>query len=211
MWPRNERMAARIHFVAEAGLQRIYPCPDKVDEGLGRDLELEAADSGADIYEFVEQGALVDEGGQGLLHSYGRAASSDVAGKGKQLANVDHLAILVAGDAGRHLQVHFEIAGNDADEESVAVAPQDECLEDLFDILPELRSDMLCSEIRLVHFVRNERVFYSGRIEQSGCICFVDFHDSASLPRKDRTKSRKAGFQGDIPLLFLPDSVILHP
>ena len=172
-------MAARFHFVAEAGLQRIYPCPDEVDEGLGRDLELETADSGADIYEVVEQGALVDEGRQGLLHSDGGTSAADVAGQGEQLADVDHLAVLVAGDAGRHLQVHLEIAGNHADEESVAVAPQYKRLEDLFDVLPELRRDMLGSEIILVHLVGNEGVFYACRIEQAGRICFLDLH---SLP-----------------------------
>ena len=83
-------------------------CVDELDEVLGRDAYLQAPYPGAHIDAVVEQGAFVDECGKGLFHADGRAAAADVAGQGQELLDVQHFAVLVAGNAGGGFQVHLQ-------------------------------------------------------------------------------------------------------
>ena len=68
-------------------------------------------------------------GGEMLLHSYGRAAATDIACEGKELLHGYHLALLIARHLGGELEVYGGIAGDDTYEIAGAVALQDEGLE----------------------------------------------------------------------------------
>lgn len=115
-------------------LNRVEVGTDVGDEVAGRDLQLESALTCADIDIVVEEGRLVDEGGKRLLHPDGRTAASDIAGKREQFFDVKHLAALVAGDFGGHLEIDFEVPGHHADKEAGFVPSQDKSLEDQIDI-----------------------------------------------------------------------------
>ena len=184
-------MKMRVFYGQSGGrdLQRIDFRPDKVDQGLRGDFQLETAKAGADVDVVVEEGAFVDEGGEGFLHADGGAAAADVAGGGQEFTDVEHLAVLVAGDLGGDLQVHFEIAGDHADEEAGAVAAQHEGLEHLFDILAQLVGDVLRGQVGFVHFVGDEFVGDAGCVEQpgriglGGCVILLGHRAGESLKR----------------------------
>lgn len=66
------------------------------EEVLRGEAELEAAEAGAHVDVLLFQGAGVDVGGEGFLHTDGGATASDIAGCGEQLFHVDEVAALVA-------------------------------------------------------------------------------------------------------------------
>ena len=120
----------------------------------------------------------MEPGGQRFLHADGGAAAADVAGEGEELFDVDHLQFLVAGDAGGLLEVHLLGAGNDADDEARAVAPQHEGFEEPIDGLAEQGGDVLGAEVVLVDLVGDEFVGYLQLVEQPCGVGFIDFHVS---------------------------------
>lgn len=112
----------------------------------------------------------MDERGQALLHAHGRAAPADVARGGKQLLQGEQLALLVARDAGRHLEIHLVLAGDDAHEEPRAVAPQHDGLEHLFHVFTQTRGHVHRAEVTLVHHVGDKLVGHTRLVEQAGGI-----------------------------------------
>ena len=68
-----------------------------------------------------------------LLHADRWTATADVSGERKQVFHRDEVALLVARDLRRELQVDLAAARNDADEVAGLVAAQYEGLEDLLD------------------------------------------------------------------------------
>ena len=84
-----------------------------------------------------------------------------------------HFSLFVARHFCRLLKVDFHISGNDTDEKFRTVARQHECLKHLIDVFVELVGDMLCTEVRLIHNIRHERVRYFCLIQQTRHVCFT--------------------------------------
>ena len=118
----------------------------------------------------------MDEGGKGLFHADGGAAPADVAGEGQKLLHVDHGAVLIAADAGRHLQVHFRGTGHYAYEQTVFVSPQDQGLEHTVQVFSQLLRHVGGLQMLLVHLIGDQGVGDSGGVQQPGGICFLNLH-----------------------------------
>ena len=104
----------------------------------------------------MQLGRLVEKGRERLFHAYGRATSPDIPGFGQQLFHMKHGGTFVAGNAGRNLQVHFQVPGHDADKESGAVSPKDQGLEDLLDGFTKLVGNVLRRQILLIEPIGNQ-------------------------------------------------------
>ncbi len=141
---------------------------DETDQVGRRYCQLQASHSGADIYGLEIQGCGMEESGEVLFHSYWGTASADISGHSEQILHRYHLHFLVAGCLGQSLEVHFRVAGYDADYMSGLVSVQYQGLEDAVDILSQTICNVLCRQIVLVELVRNEFICNARLVQQSG-------------------------------------------
>ena len=115
--------------------------------------------------------------GEAFLHSDWRTSPAYVTGNSEKILHRYHLYFLVAGNLRQCLKVYFGVARNDAYDVPCPVSMQDQCLENLCDILPQAVGDMLCRQVVLIKFVWDKPIFYTCLVKQSCCVCLF-YHRS---------------------------------
>ena len=127
---------------------------DIADDVGGGNLELESADTGTDINIRKIKGSGMEICRKRLLHAHRRTSAADIAGKRKQFLHRNQVALLVARNLCRSLQVHFRVTRNHANEMAGPVPLKNKCLEDLLYRFTQLRCYMPCGKIILIHLIR---------------------------------------------------------
>ena len=135
-------------------------------------MELEAADAGADEDAVEVADGFVDIGRKLFLHSDWGATSSYITGYGQEIFHRNHLDLLVAGGFGEGFEVNFGVAGNYAYYVARLVSVKHEGLEYSLYRFSKACGNVGCSQVALIIFVGDERVCYSGTVEQPCGICF---------------------------------------
>lgn len=135
-------------------------------------MELEAADAGADEDAVEVQSGFVDVGRKLFLHSDWGATSSYITGYGQEIFHWNHLDLFVAGSFGEGFEVNFGVTRNYAYYVARLVSVKHEGLEYSLYRFSKAFGNVGCSQVVLIIFVRDERVGYSGTVEQPCGICF---------------------------------------
>ena len=154
--------------------ERVCPSPCIFHEVRRVHLELQTAHPGRNENVVIQQCRLVYESRELFFHTYRGAAAPDIAGVRKQFLHMQHLTTLVAGDPCREFQVNLDIAGHHADEQTVPVSLEYQGLEDLTDVLSELRRHMLHRKVILGILIWDEFVSYACGIQKPGCVGLDD-------------------------------------
>lgn len=141
---------------------------DETDQVGWRYCQLQASHSGADIYRFEIICRIVKKCRETLLHTYRGTSSADISRHSEQILHRYHLHFLVAGCLGQSLEVHFRVAGYDADYMSGLVSVQYQGLEYAVDILSQTICNVLRGQIILVELVRNEFICNARLVQQPG-------------------------------------------
>ena len=113
-------------------------------------------------------------GRETFLHPDRRTSSAYVTGNSEKILHRYHLYFLVAGYLCQGLKVYFGVARNDAYDVPCPVSMQDQCLENLCDILPETVGDMLCRQVVLIKFVWYKPICDPRLVKKAGGICLFN-------------------------------------
>ena len=90
-----------------------------------------------------------------FFHAYWRTSAADISRDRQQLLHVEHFHLFIARNLRCFFQIHFHIAGNNADDVFRLVADKHERLKHLTDILAELVGNVCRAQIRFVDDVRD--------------------------------------------------------
>ena len=142
----------------------------------GGELELHAADAGADEDCRIARKFLAYISGVFFLHADGRAPSSYIARSGQKVFKREGFHALVARYLGGLLEVDLTIAGHNAHDRPGLVSLQDDCLENPFYGLAEKFGHMVGCKIFGVNLVCMQPIGYLERLQYAGRVRFLLLH-----------------------------------
>ena len=86
---------------------------------------------------------------------------------------MNHGAVFIAGDAGRHAKIHLHGTRDHTYKQPGAVSPEHQGFEHPVQVLPQLLRHVGGLQVLFVHLIGDQRIRNAGGVQEPGSVCFL--------------------------------------